>query len=34
MDKTDGNGKPAGPVFEMGESGKTGDDLDAEFERY
>jgi len=32
--KTGGNGKPAGPVFEMEPSGGQGDALDAEFERY
>ncbi len=29
-----GNGKPAGPVFEIAQHGKAGDDRDAEFERY
>jgi len=29
-----GNGKPVGPVFEMEQPGKVGDDLDAEFERF
>jgi len=34
MDKADGSSKPVGPVFEMDQPGKVGDDRDAEFERY
>ena len=33
-EKESGDDKPAGPVFEMGERGKAGDERDAEFERY
>ncbi len=32
--RTGGDGKPAGPVFEMDTNGSHGDKLDAEFERY
>ena len=34
MDKTSGDGKPAGPVFDIEPSSEQGDGLDAEFERY
>ncbi len=34
VEQSDGNGTPAGPVFNMGKSEKAGDERDAEFERY